>query len=388
MHTHDHDDILTRDFRTAAEGVSLTPEERLRMRRTLGAYAAMKPVRRAHARAASAHRWYVAFFNMRTAAAMLAVAVVASSAGVSYAAESALPGDTLYTVKVKINEPVVQALATTPQEKAHTAVKLAARRVDEAARLAAQGRLNATTSAALQVRFETHVATAVAAGEEADDVPGTTTPAGTDEAAASSTEEAAAATVTPTALADIDRFLSEEEQKLASLSEHTVQLAPITEVVKRERERVASKREERDMARAAQALARADEDRERPRIAVEDVRRRKGRNEEVRRPSADVAATSETEASVSSAATENTAGLAATGTATTIATTTATTTVILPDTEGFIEATLQADVFFGSYLNFGKRRHKSSDTPDASAGQVRGTTTVETDKDDDSEHDE
>lgn len=68
--------------------------------------------------------------------------VLFTGVGTSYAAESALPGDGLYFVKVSINEPVLGAMAFSDSEKADWHVALAERRLDEAEALAAEGRLN------------------------------------------------------------------------------------------------------------------------------------------------------------------------------------------------------------------------------------------------------
>lgn len=81
---------------------------------------------------------------------------VLTGAGTASAAQGALPGDLLYTVKINVTEPVKVALASTPAAKAAVHAELADVRVEEAQALAAQGRLDATTTAALATNFDHH----------------------------------------------------------------------------------------------------------------------------------------------------------------------------------------------------------------------------------------
>lgn len=151
---HDH-------ISNAGRDVALSDAERRKMRETLVSYMEMRPVRTV--RPAPARFLPVApvFFSRAMAFAILC-AVVGSSAGISYAAESSLPGDTLYAVKVRINEPVRGVLAVTPAAKASWAMDIAATRATEAATLAAEDKLSASTSAQLQQSFVAHAREATA----------------------------------------------------------------------------------------------------------------------------------------------------------------------------------------------------------------------------------
>ncbi len=65
--------------------------------------------------------------------------IVFMSGGVlTYAAESALPGDVLYSVKVSLNEPVIELFQRTPQEKALWVARRFERRLSEARTLVAK----------------------------------------------------------------------------------------------------------------------------------------------------------------------------------------------------------------------------------------------------------
>ncbi len=75
------------------------------------------------------------------------------SGGVSLAAENALPGQPLYSIKLNVNERVLAAAALSAKEKADVHARLAERRLEEAETLAAQGKLNTEIQAALSARF-------------------------------------------------------------------------------------------------------------------------------------------------------------------------------------------------------------------------------------------
>ena len=76
--------------------------------------------------------------------------------GTSLAAESALPGDALYGVKVEVNEEVRSFVAFSSEAQARWEARRAERRLEEAERLAAEGRLDAETRAEIEARFEEH----------------------------------------------------------------------------------------------------------------------------------------------------------------------------------------------------------------------------------------
>jgi hypothetical protein len=151
-----NDTMNTKNTGTSTADMSLTHAERERMRGMLQAYMAMKPLRTETAQEATS-AWHLSlFFSPRAIAALLVVAVFASSAGISYAAQSALPGDVLYAIKTNVNEPVQGALATSASAKAAWAIDVAGERVKEAAALAAAGKLSSSTQDALQQNFNDH----------------------------------------------------------------------------------------------------------------------------------------------------------------------------------------------------------------------------------------
>lgn len=326
QHTQDHD--LEARFHREAERYMLSPQEKEQMRSVLHSYAQLKPIRsvREHRPVRQVSAWNL-IFSARSAVAILVLVVIGSSAGVTSAAEASLPGDFLYAVKRRVNEPVIEALAVSAEAKAQTATKLARRRLDEAAELSRQGRLAEATRDELTRDFEKHVEVAVAVIEHAP-------------VAAS----AAQGSTTPSVSA-LEQELAVAEQQLERLSASTTDLAPVIASVKKKKERTASRRrpEELAVAIASSSL---------PSIATTTAttteavvaaatrpekkkeRTAKPRVEEVRR--AEKNTKGKSSRAVQSATT--------TRASTTIATSTASTT------EGFIEATIHASERAGSYI--------------------------------------
>lgn len=149
---------ITNHITKAADHVRLSDTEREKMSRVVLEYMAHKPLPHEEYASISSSvsiRWFSLSWIKQPVAAALALVFIFGS-GVSYAAESALPGDALYSVKTKINESVKVALATDTEAKAAVQMELAERRIEEAAALAAENRLDADTQAALAVAFEAH----------------------------------------------------------------------------------------------------------------------------------------------------------------------------------------------------------------------------------------
>lgn len=134
---------FTRQLKTGKDTIRMTSAERSRVHTALSEH--MGPVPSP----------YASFFSFPRVAmvAMVAVFVVGGTAS---AAESALPGDILYPVKIHAVEPVEGALAVSHDAKTAWHAKVAARRISEAGALAAKGTLTASRSAELAADFEQH----------------------------------------------------------------------------------------------------------------------------------------------------------------------------------------------------------------------------------------
>jgi hypothetical protein len=83
------------------------------------------------------------------------IAIIAAlGGGVSVAAQSALPGNPLYGIKVNVNEPVAGALTFSDQGKAAYEATLAERRLSEAEQLTVSSSVSADVLAQLQANFK------------------------------------------------------------------------------------------------------------------------------------------------------------------------------------------------------------------------------------------
>jgi hypothetical protein len=92
--------------------------------------------------------------------------------GVSVAAESAVPGDTLYPMKVSINEGVRGWVAVSDEAEAKWQTRLSERRLEEAEELAADGELSLEKRERLENRFQEsaeRIQAIITAMEEQDD---------------------------------------------------------------------------------------------------------------------------------------------------------------------------------------------------------------------------
>ena len=83
--------------------------------------------------------------------------LLAISAGVSYSAESSLPGDVLYSIKTDLNERIQGWLALSTQAELEHRANLALRRLAEAEKLKAEGKLDAELKSRLEGEFKEHV---------------------------------------------------------------------------------------------------------------------------------------------------------------------------------------------------------------------------------------
>ena len=88
----------------------------------------------------------------------VALLVILVVGGVTTAAEKALPGEPLYQVKTSVNENVLGLFAFTPQSKAQLHTELAVRRLEEVEKLAISGKLDATATAAAEVKIDGNLA--------------------------------------------------------------------------------------------------------------------------------------------------------------------------------------------------------------------------------------
>lgn len=139
--------------------ISLTEEEKSRMRSSLLAYARVSPVRADNKDRLIPQRSKI-FALISTLKerryvmpAMILALIITLSGGTAFAADGALPGDALYPLKIGVNEKVRAALSFSEEAKAELAIELAEERLREMERLANRGRLRAEVISQLENNF-------------------------------------------------------------------------------------------------------------------------------------------------------------------------------------------------------------------------------------------
>lgn len=129
----------------------LSANERIQMRNVLRSVMAENPMRSAD-RFVPRYEHYLSFFNssvLRPVGFAFAFVLVVGI-GTSYAAETALPGDPLYAIKVGVTEPLQGILNVSPVARAVWDTELLSRRLEEAATLASKGGLNDSNRASIE----------------------------------------------------------------------------------------------------------------------------------------------------------------------------------------------------------------------------------------------
>ena len=126
--------------------------ERSDVRERIVSYVKMRPIRERHS--------FFAYWSLHRMVAMTACIALLVGAGgtVSYAAESAMPDDALYNVKLNVNEPLVDLLQWTPERKARWAARRLERRMEEVAHMSHKNALTPQHREWFEKRFERRMA--------------------------------------------------------------------------------------------------------------------------------------------------------------------------------------------------------------------------------------
>lgn len=161
----------TTSFLKRLSAIALSRNERLAMRERLVAYADLHQAE-ASASSSPAYGGLFGFISSRSfsayAGALMLFLVMGT--GITFAAEGSAPGDSLYAIKINVNEPVMTVLAPTAKGQAKVAATLATRRVDEAVVLASRGTLTAERQTYLAKEFDVRIRIAA---KKADDLAST-----------------------------------------------------------------------------------------------------------------------------------------------------------------------------------------------------------------------
>lgn len=135
--------------------IKLSSAEKERMRENLRLFITQNPAR---GEAPAKFNIFPQFILRPVPIVALLGMLMLAGAGTSLAAETALPGEALYSVKVGVNEKVRAAFAVSDEAEAKLAAELAKRRVAEAAELNAKGKFTGEAEVEIESRLTKHVA--------------------------------------------------------------------------------------------------------------------------------------------------------------------------------------------------------------------------------------
>ncbi len=145
-------------FKKSLHTVTLGVAQKNTVKENILAYMKVHPVRNLEGirhKNQTTSKTFILFFTKKHMYATLAtILVLLTGTGTAFAAENTVPGDSLYGIKVHVNEPVRGALAVSTEARANWEAKVAERRLDEASRLAAKGELKADVETNLEARFK------------------------------------------------------------------------------------------------------------------------------------------------------------------------------------------------------------------------------------------
>jgi len=170
--------------------------------------------------------------RLQFAAASLVLVFVAGS-GTAFAAQSALPGDALYGVKVNIEEPIQGSFATSAEAQANWNAQLASVRLSEAEQLAAQNKLtpsNASTIAGglaqATENFDANVAQLATSSSDSSNVVAAATAESNMETTLAANTEALSeiASSVPATAATLKPIIASVEERSVSLNSASAEL--------------------------------------------------------------------------------------------------------------------------------------------------------------------
>lgn len=154
----------------AATELKMDSASREHIRMLLSEYTQMRPFR-TQTSASTSRSTFGSFLatHIHPMPFIAAVLIVVVSGGTVAAAEGTLPGDILYPVKVHFTEETRAVLTTTPKARADWAVARAERRLEEAAMLALEGRLDDAVRAEIDTNLDEHMKSAGESRQQLED---------------------------------------------------------------------------------------------------------------------------------------------------------------------------------------------------------------------------
>jgi predicted aconitase with swiveling domain len=99
---------------------------------------------------------FIRNYHRQAVAFVVVFALVLTSTGTSFAAESALPGEALYGIKVNVNEEIKSLVAFSADAKARVGVERTTKRLKEAEELSKQGKLTPEAQVIIKKNIKSH----------------------------------------------------------------------------------------------------------------------------------------------------------------------------------------------------------------------------------------
>ncbi len=146
----------------AATEIRMDEAARERTRALLSEYVKMRPIRLAEPAPTPTpvYGGVLTFFMRHSMPVTVMALVLTISGSTAAAAESALPGETLYPIKIHVTEEVRATLALSPKAKADWEMSRAERRLEEAVILSLIGELNDDAREEIDTNLDAHVRSA------------------------------------------------------------------------------------------------------------------------------------------------------------------------------------------------------------------------------------
>lgn len=152
---------IIKQLKRYAQGTHLSAEEKTAMRDVLIRYIVAHPARESAYQSRSIPSPFsLEVLRSRKSLAALVIGGLLAGGSVSFAAEGTVPGDMLYPIKVRVNEPMRGVFAVTPQTKALWEVRLVERRLEEIEKIASLPGRSSSERQAIQKRLEDHTVVA------------------------------------------------------------------------------------------------------------------------------------------------------------------------------------------------------------------------------------
>lgn len=122
---------MKNDFNKIKEEITLSQQEKRESFSVIESFMKENPLMSAPAKQIRSTPTPYSWFLFRHAGMAFAILIIVTGASTSLSAQSALPGDVLYPIKIGVNEKVVASFAITDEDKARTHIAFAQRRINE-----------------------------------------------------------------------------------------------------------------------------------------------------------------------------------------------------------------------------------------------------------------